>query len=255
MRKRLILLGLLLWAAIPAKAELSIGIHVSLFPQLVMVPGYPVYYAPELESNYFFYDGAYWVYASDHWYSSYWYDGPWEFMDPEFVPLYVLRVPVRYYRRPPRYFGGWQADAPPRWAEHWGSNWSQRRSGWDRWDRHAIPAPAPLPVYQRQYSGARYPQVNEQRALQYKNYSYRTPTPRQHGGPIVASPPVADRLQQQPHGAERPRQQPLARPRPQEPRSPDRQSQQQPSREQPPRMQKSANEKARDQGERPHGDN
>jgi len=150
MRRGLILLGLLLWATVPARAELNIGFNVSLFPQLVMVPGYPVYYAPDLEANYFFYDGAYWVYQGDDWYSSSWYNGPWELMDREFVPLYVLRVPVRYYRRPPQYFRDWQGDAPPRWGDHWGGNWSQRHSGWDRWDRRSAPAPAPLPVYQRQ---------------------------------------------------------------------------------------------------------
>jgi hypothetical protein len=32
-------------------------------PQLILVPGYPCYYAPQVNSNYFFYDGLYWVYA------------------------------------------------------------------------------------------------------------------------------------------------------------------------------------------------
>jgi len=182
MRKGLLLLGLLvLWTASPARAELNIGINVSIFPQLERVPGYPVYYAPGLESNYFFYDGSYWVYQDDGWYSSYWYNGPWEYMDPEFVPLFVLRVPVRYYRRPPLYFRGWQSDAPPRWGDHWGRDWSQRRSGWDRWDRRAAPAPAPLPVYQRQYSGNRYPPVSQQRELQSRNYNYH-PAEERHVG-------------------------------------------------------------------------
>ena len=48
---------------------------------------------------------------------------------------------------------GWRADAPPRWGDHWGNDWQQRRSGWDRWDHRIAPAPAPLPVYQRRYSG------------------------------------------------------------------------------------------------------
>jgi hypothetical protein len=182
MRKGLILLGLLfLWTANPARAELNIGINLSFFPQMEMVPGYPVYYAPDIESNYFFYDGAYWVYQDDNWYSSYWYNGPWEYMDPEYVPLFVLRIPVRYYRRPPMYFRGWQSDAPPRWGDHWGSNWSQRRSGWDQWDRRRAPAPAPLPTYQRQYSGNRYPPVSQQRELQSRNYNYR-PTEERHAG-------------------------------------------------------------------------
>ena len=45
--------------------------------------------------------------------------------DPEYVPAYVLRVPVRYYRAPPVYFRGWRANAPPRWDQHWGPQWSQ----------------------------------------------------------------------------------------------------------------------------------
>ena len=76
---------------------------------------------------------------------------------PEAVPLYVLRVPVRYYRRPPVYFNAWYGDAPPRWGEHWGRGWEDHHRGWDRWNRAAVPAPAPLPVYQRQYTGQPIP--------------------------------------------------------------------------------------------------
>ena len=102
-------------------------------------------------ANYFFYDGLYWVYQGDDWYASGWYNGPWRRVLPEYVPLYVLRVPVRYYRQPPRYFRVLARDAPPRWGEHWGRDWERRRPGWDRWDRDAAPAPAPLPTYQRRY--------------------------------------------------------------------------------------------------------
>lgn len=31
------------------------------YPDLVQVPGYPVYYAPRVNENLFFYDGQYWV--------------------------------------------------------------------------------------------------------------------------------------------------------------------------------------------------
>jgi len=81
------------------------------------VPNYPVYYAPRQHANYFFYDGMYWVYY-DNWYTSDRYNGPWWRTAPEYVPEYVLRVPVRYYRRPPAYFKGWPQNAPPRWGEH-----------------------------------------------------------------------------------------------------------------------------------------
>jgi len=185
-------LGLLLYPATHSGAQVSIGIglpHVSIginlpvFPHLVVVPGYPVYYAPRLEANYFFYDGMYWVYQDDYWYASSWYNGPWWLVGPEVVPVFILRIPVRYYRRPPAYFHGWRHDAPPHWNEHWGREWEHRRSGWDRWDRRAAPKPAPLPVYQRQYSKDRYPkQVEQQRELHNQKYRYQPhdPVVRQH---------------------------------------------------------------------------
>jgi hypothetical protein len=153
--------------------NVSIGINLPVYPRLVRVPGYPVYYAPGVDSNYFFYDGLYWVYQGDNWYASSWYNGPWALVAPGAVPVFVLRVPVRYYRQPPPYFRGWRRDAPPRWGEHWGHDWEQRRGGWDRWNRRAAPRPAPLPVYQRQYSGNRYPQAEQQPTLHGQRYRYQ----------------------------------------------------------------------------------
>jgi hypothetical protein len=176
MRKLLLSISLLLLPLFPAaaQAQISISINVATYPTLVQVPGYPVYYDPQLNSNYFFYDGLYWVYAQDTWYASSWYNGPWQIVGPESVPLFVLRVPVRYYGQQPVYFRGWQSDAPPRWGEHWGQGWEAHRAGWDRWDRQSVPPPAPLPVYQREYAGARYPRAPEQQqAIRVESYHYQ----------------------------------------------------------------------------------
>jgi len=182
MRYALMMLCLLLGPGASASTQVSvgisipgvsIGINLPAYPEFVVVPGYPVYYAPQLEQNYFFYDGVYWVFSGENWYVSNWYNGPWDFVYPEYVPLYVLRVPVRYYRRPPVYFGGWQPAEPPRWGDHWGHDWERQRSGWDRWDRRSVPAPAPLPTYQRQYSGDRYPSPAQQPLLNKKYYRYQ----------------------------------------------------------------------------------
>jgi hypothetical protein len=182
MRNGLIVLWILFFPLTSASAQVSvgiglpgvsIGINLPVYPELVPVPGYPVYYAPQVNSNYFFYDGVYWVYEQDNWYTSSWYNGPWQLVAPEVVPLFVLRVPVRYYRQPPVYFRGWRSDAPPHWGEHWGNAWEQRRRGWDNWNRSAVPRPAPLPVYQRQYSGNRYPRIEQQQVLQSQNYRYQ----------------------------------------------------------------------------------
>ena len=180
--------------------NLSIGINLPVYPELAPVPGYPVYYAPQVNGNYFFYDGMYWVYQDDNWYASSWYNGPWGFVEPHAVPLYVLRIPVRYYRQQPVYFRGWQSNAPPRWGHHWGRDWEQRRGGWDHWKRNAVPARAPLPAYQRQYTGERYPrQIEQQHAVRSQSYRYqprdkvvrqhlqqqKNPPPAQRGRPEV----------------------------------------------------------------------
>jgi len=189
-----------------AQVSVNIGINLGAYPQLVRVPGYPVYYAPQVNSNYFFYDGMYWVYAYDNWYASTWYNGPWTIVAPDFVPLYVLRVPVRYYRRAPVYFRGWRSDAPPRWGDHWGNTWYESHRGWDTWNRGAVPAPAPLPVYQRQYSGNRYPHADQQVTLQTRNYRYEprdAAVQRQYQTRQSVSAPAAP-----PQGASRPASQP-----------------------------------------------
>jgi len=152
--------------------RVNIGINLPMFPNLVQVPGFPVYYAPRLSGNYFFYDGMYWVYQDDTWYTSSWYNGPWGFVEPEYVPLFILRVPVRYYHQHPAYFRGWRPNEPPRWGEHWGRSWENSHNGWDKWERSSAPTPAPLPVYQRQYSGSIYPQGEEQQTLHRQKYRY-----------------------------------------------------------------------------------
>ena len=217
MRIAIVLSSVLISLAAPAVAQvsvsiglpgLSIGVNVPVYPHLLQVPGYPVYYAPRLQTNFFFYDGLYWVYQSDDWYASDWYDGPWSRVTPQAVPLYILRVPVRYYRSPPAHFRGWRSEAPPRWGEHWGNDWQQQRPGWDRWNRSAVPAPAPLPTYQRRYPAERYPQPEQQQTLRRQNYGYqpREPIVRQHfqEQPVSQAPQPRRRDQQDASPAQRP---------------------------------------------------
>ena len=178
----LLLTILLGWTATPGVADvqvniglpvMQINVGVRAYPELIPVPGYPVYYAPQLQSNYFFYDGLYWIYEADDWYASSWYNGPWGRVDRYAVPVFILRIPVRYYRHAPRYFRGWQADAPPRWDDHWGRTWHDRRKGWDHWDHRYTPKHPPLPDFQREYSGDRYPTEDRQRELRDQNYHYQ----------------------------------------------------------------------------------
>jgi hypothetical protein len=282
----LVLLGSVGAAQAEVNVGISIGINMPTYPHLTVVPGYPVYYDPDADGNYFFYDGQYWVYDDDNWYASSWYNGPWMMVDPFYVPVYVLRVPVRYYRRPPMYFSAWRRDAPPRWGDHWGRGWEQRRNGWDRWDRKSVPRAAPLPTYQRQYAGDRYPRDTvQQRSLGAQNYRYQPRDPAaQHVQQRInsARPDVQSRDQQrdqqrdesnsrmrnesQPHDS--PRQQPTSRPpameqqqRPQnQPRQrdsePERRQQPMPERERPAppqRQQMESPNRGRDESGAPGG--
>jgi hypothetical protein len=79
----------------PNLPGVSIGINLPAYPELVLVPGYPVYCAPRLQANFFFYGGLHWVYQADAWYASSWYNGPWGLATPEVVPLFVP-IPVPY---------------------------------------------------------------------------------------------------------------------------------------------------------------
>ena len=228
----------------PAMAQLSInfgspdvniGINLGAYPTLQRVPGYPVYYAPGVRSNYFFYDGLYWVYQGDNWYESPWYNGPWHRVDPYDVPVYVLRVPVRYYRHAPAYFHGWHSDEAPRWGQHWGNSWESRRHGWNEWNRSSAPPPAPLPTYQRQYTGSKYPQPSQQAVLQTQNYRYqpRDNVAREHfqyQRTQAQSAPLQQQQSQVPARArQEPRQQPQQQPqeRFQQQKPPQQQQQQQ----------------------------
>src|SRR4051812_32747316 len=113
--KRLLLTGLLFFSfVLPAAAQQYYDIDVDLpaYPEMQPVPDSPVYYAPAVDSNYFYYDGLYWDYSNDGWYASPWYNGPWSFVDPVYVPTYVLWVPISYYHRPPHYFHNWKPNGP-----------------------------------------------------------------------------------------------------------------------------------------------
>ena len=169
-----LLIGMASLTSANAAVSVNIGINLPAYPRLVPIPGYPVYYAPSVNSNYFFYDGRYWVFDGVNWYDSRWYNGPWAVVDPFYVPSYVLRVPVRYYRHAPAYFRGWRADAAPRWNEHWGHDWERRRGDWKHVSRGAPESHrAPLPDYQRRYSGNRYPTADHQQQVYSQNYRYQ----------------------------------------------------------------------------------
>ena len=174
--KRLTLALLLLLAmALPAAAQEYYDIDVDLpaYPDMQQVPESPVYYAPYVDSNYFFYDGLYWDFCNDAWYSSPWYNGPWTLVDPVYVPTYVLWVPIRFYHRPPDYFRSWNVHRPPLWGQRWGRDWQRRHNEiYRRVTTAPAYTPAPLPHYQRQFPRESYPRGAQQSIIHSQQYGY-----------------------------------------------------------------------------------
>jgi len=84
-------------------------------PPLVVVPGTPVYYAPDVSANLFRYKGRYYTVANGVWSRAPAYNGPWVVIQIGQVPPPVRSVPVEYYNIPS---GQLKKHGPPPWAGH-----------------------------------------------------------------------------------------------------------------------------------------
>jgi len=93
--------------------SVRLGIHIGEEPRLVVVPGTPVYEAPSLPYNYFYYGGGYYLYRGGTWFWGASYNGPWTVISIEQVPRPILRVPAEHYRERPEH---WKRGGPPPWA-------------------------------------------------------------------------------------------------------------------------------------------
>src|SRR5499427_1970281 len=91
--------------------------------------------------NVFFCTHQYWAFAKGGWYVGPSCSGPWVVVEPAYVPMPVLRVPVRYYAAPPPSWKGWRREAPPQGGASYGRewheaaherNWREREEQWNR---------------------------------------------------------------------------------------------------------------------------
>jgi len=96
-------------------------------PSVVVIPGTPVYYAPGLNVDIFFYGGFWWTPYQNYWYRSSYYSGPW---------LPVQRPPRVFFNLPPHYRDYAVRERPipyGQFRQHW-RDWDRDRRGGD-WDR------------------------------------------------------------------------------------------------------------------------
>ena len=127
MPRWIVLAGILVASAaslIPAAPAGALDLNISIgigpmAPALIVVPGTPVYYAPALPSNYFFYAGRYYAFHEGGWFYARAYNGPWTVIAVQKVPKPNLTVPVEYYKVPPGHLkkgDSPEGSGPPPWA-------------------------------------------------------------------------------------------------------------------------------------------
>jgi hypothetical protein len=105
-------------SATASDVKINIGLGVPPLvltapPQLVVVPGTPVYYAPDVQANLFVYKARYYTVTNGVWSMAPAYNGPWAVIQIGQVPAPVVAVPVEYYKIPP---GQLKKHGPPPWA-------------------------------------------------------------------------------------------------------------------------------------------
>jgi hypothetical protein len=95
--------------AAPAFAEMNVNIGIGIpigpapvvvyqaAPEVVVIPGSPVYYAPGLNVDVFFYGGYWWAPNGGLWFRANTYNGPWTGIRKP--PVYITNMPRDYRQR------------------------------------------------------------------------------------------------------------------------------------------------------------
>lgn len=114
-----------------AEVSVHIGIGVPLPivvipepPAVVLIPGAPVYYAPDVGIDLFFYSGRWYREHNGHWYMATYYNGPWAYLPAPRVPAVFIYLPADYYHIPP----GHQRIPYGQLKKHW-KKWETKHHG------------------------------------------------------------------------------------------------------------------------------
>ena len=113
-------------AQIRVNADLGIGqIYFDTEPNMTLVPGTQVYYAPYGNYEVYRYRNRWFANRDGVWYRAAGYDGPYVQVDYDRVPQQVLAVPMTYRQQ---YNDGWQYDNS---REYWQRHHRRHYDWWD----------------------------------------------------------------------------------------------------------------------------
>ena len=91
---------------------------ITVRPMVTVVPGTPVYTAPEVDYTMFVFGGMYWSHHNDVWFVSKGPGSRWARVAVATVPHEVRRVPMTYYKVKPKHAKGKKGDCPPGHAKY-----------------------------------------------------------------------------------------------------------------------------------------
>jgi hypothetical protein len=106
----LIIMSLLLFYPAKGRAEVDVSVNIGLPlpsivisapPAVVMIPGSPVYFDPDIEVDIFFHHGYWYRPYRERWYRATHYNGPWRHIARRAVPTAIVHVPPDYRHIPP----------------------------------------------------------------------------------------------------------------------------------------------------------
>lgn len=117
-------------SAANAEINLNIGINlpaavIASPPEVMLIPGTYVYFAPSLDLDIFFFSGYWYRPDRGRWYRANDYNGSWAVISTERVPRVVLHVPTDFRRTPP----GHERIPYGQLKKHW-KEWERDRH-WD----------------------------------------------------------------------------------------------------------------------------
>ena len=96
------------------------AVVISEPPAVVLIPGTPVYYAPDVGIDLFFYSGRWYRKHNGYWYRATYYNGPWAYMSAQRVPTVLVHLPPDYYNVLPG---------------HQRIPYGQLKKHWKKWDK------------------------------------------------------------------------------------------------------------------------
>ncbi|MBI4849703.1 MAG: hypothetical protein HY808_14230 [Nitrospirae bacterium] len=135
-----VMLFMSLWLihSLSADAEVNVNINIGpppVFaipapPEVIVIPGTYVYFVPDIDVDIIFYHGYWYRPHRDHWYRAGSYNGPWDYIVRERMPVVILNLPPDFRHKPPRHSRIPYGHLKKNW-----SGWEKERH-WDDDHRH-----------------------------------------------------------------------------------------------------------------------